>query len=91
MQVKREDESHWIIAKPKESKSVLHFCEGKLEKGNTGIGLGTKDMQGAFKRLKANGAKFTVEPRDEGWGEYAMFKEPLRKCVLAHTAVILHN
>ncbi len=75
MQVEREKEGHWITARPRGSKSALHLCEGKLERGNTGIGLGTKDLDATFKRLKARGVKFTVEPRDDGWGQYAMFKD----------------
>ena len=74
MRVEREN-AHWVTARPKGSKVVLHLCEGKLEKGNTGIGLGTKDIDATFKTFKSRGVKFTVEPRDDGWGKYAMFKD----------------
>ncbi len=69
-------EGHWITVGPENATTVLHLCEGKLEPGNTGIGLLVDDVQKTFDELSAKGVEFTKKPADEGWGIYAMFKDP---------------
>lgn len=74
----RQKEGHWVTLAPKGSKgTVIHLCETKpLEKGNTGISFGTDDLEKTYKELAKKGVKFTVKPRDDGAGLYAMFKDP---------------
>jgi predicted enzyme related to lactoylglutathione lyase len=72
-----EDSGHWITVAPKGSETVLHLCEGPpLEPGNTGILLICDDVLKTVKELKEKGVKITKEPKDEGWGIYAMFSDP---------------
>ncbi len=47
-----------------------------MEPGNTGIGLVAEDLRKTFEVLKEKGVEFTVEPREEEWGTYAMLKDP---------------
>lgn len=70
-------EGHWVTVAPKGSRGILlHLCKTKpLEKGNTGIAFLTKDLKGEFEELSKKGVKFTVKPRDDGWGMYSMFKD----------------
>lgn len=74
----KSKEGHWVTVAPKNQRGfVLHLCKTKpLEKGNTGILFSTDDVQETYKELAGKGVKFTVKPRDEGWGMYAMFKDP---------------
>jgi len=73
----KESEGHWITVAPKGSRGPeLHLCESKpLEKGNTGILLFADDLQKTYQELSRKGVKFTRKPKDEGWGEYAMFSD----------------
>ncbi|MDG6998739.1 MAG: VOC family protein, partial [Nitrososphaerota archaeon] len=34
------------------------------------------DIQKTYAELSGKGVKLTVKPRDDGWGLYAMFKDP---------------
>jgi len=45
-------EGHWVTAWPKGAKWKLHLCEGKLEPGNTGIGLYSDDLKATVADLK---------------------------------------
>jgi lactoylglutathione lyase len=68
---------HWVTVAPKNSRGLeIHLCKTKpLEKGNTGISLASDNIDKTYKELSAKGVKFTVKPRDDGWGKYAMFKD----------------
>lgn len=68
-------EGHWITVGPAGATTVIHLCEGKLEPGNTGIGLLADDIQKTYEELSGKGVEFTKKPADEGWGMYAMFKD----------------
>ncbi|PSN87525.1 hypothetical protein B9Q03_10455 [Candidatus Marsarchaeota G2 archaeon OSP_D] len=68
---------HWITVKTKDSKTVIHLCQGPaLEPGNTGILFECDDVQKTYSELASKGVVFTKPPKDEGWGLYAMFKDP---------------
>ncbi len=67
---------YWTTVWPKGATSKLHLCEGKLERGNTGIGIYCTDVRREAALLKKKGVVFTKSPKDEGWGTYAMFKDP---------------
>lgn len=69
-------EGHWITVGPANSSTVIHLCEGKLEPGNTGIGFIVEDVNKTYAELTAKGVEFTQKPADEGFGLYAMFKDP---------------
>jgi lactoylglutathione lyase len=73
----KSSHGHWVTVAPKGARGPeLHLCKTKpLEKGNTGIAFLTKDLQDEYKRLSGKGVKFTVKPRDDGWGLYSMFKD----------------
>jgi catechol 2,3-dioxygenase-like lactoylglutathione lyase family enzyme len=74
-----EPEGHWVVVYPPgwEEGTVIHLCEGPdLEPGNTGVGFATEDLDEAHKEMKDRGVEFTVEPKKEEWGTYAMFKDP---------------
>ncbi len=68
-------EGHWITVGPHNATTVLHLCEGKLEPGNTGIGLIVDDVKKTYEELSKKGVSFTKKPADEGFGLYAMFKD----------------
>jgi lactoylglutathione lyase len=74
----RSRDGHWVTVAPKASRGiVLHLCDMKpYERGNTGIAFLTEDLETEYKRLVKKGVKFTVKPRDDGWGLYSMFKDP---------------
>src|SRR5271165_146843 len=71
-EVKSEME-HWVTVAPKGGRGLqLHLCKTKpLEKGNTGIAFSTDNLEKTYKELSKKGVKFTVKPKDEGWGPYA--------------------
>jgi catechol 2,3-dioxygenase-like lactoylglutathione lyase family enzyme len=74
-----EPEGHWVVVHPPGGGegTVIHLCEGpSLEPGNTGIGLATDNIEDAYKKMKDRGVDFTVEPKKEEWGTYAMFRDP---------------
>ncbi|MDG6922322.1 MAG: VOC family protein [Nitrososphaerota archaeon] len=68
---------HWVTVVPKGTKGpLLHLCKTTpLEKGNTGIAFLTDDLQKEYENLSRKGVKFTVKPRDDGWGMYSMFRD----------------
>ncbi len=74
-----EAEGHWVVVHPpgEERGTHLHLCADiyPLEPGNTGIGLVADNLRETFGVMKENGVEFTVEPREEEWGVYAMFKD----------------
>ncbi|MDG6902156.1 MAG: VOC family protein [Nitrososphaerota archaeon] len=73
----RDTKGHWITVAPKGSKTVLHICESEEpEKGNTGIALGTKNLDETYRELKSKGVKFIHPPKDEGWGPFAQLEDP---------------
>jgi catechol 2,3-dioxygenase-like lactoylglutathione lyase family enzyme len=69
---------HWVTVAPKGSKGpVLHLCQTTpLEEGNTGILFRVDDLNKAYEELTQKGVEFTKKPKDDGWGPYAMFKDP---------------
>lgn len=69
-------EGHWVTVWPKGATSKLHLCEGKLEPGNTGIGIYSNDVMKTASQLKKKGVEFTKAAKDEGWGTYAKFRDP---------------
>ncbi|HLI45603.1 MAG TPA: VOC family protein [Geobacterales bacterium] len=72
-----EKMGHWITVAPKGSGTVLHLCQGPpLEPGNTGILFLCEDVVKTVEELKKKGVKITKEPKDEGFGIYAMFSDP---------------
>jgi lactoylglutathione lyase len=68
---------HWVTVVPKGARGPeLHLCKTKpAEKGNTGIAFSTDNLDKTYKELSKKGVKFTVKPKDEGWGPYAMFAD----------------
>ncbi len=43
----------------------------------SGIGFVVEDVDGAYREMKARGARFTMEPSKQPWGGYmAMFADP---------------
>jgi lactoylglutathione lyase len=71
-----ESSGHWITVAPKGSETVLHLCEGPpLEPGNSGILLICDDVLKTVEDLRKKGVKIVEEPKDEGWGLYAMFSD----------------
>lgn len=69
-------EGHWVTAWPKGVTWKLHLCEGKLERGNTGIGLYTEDVEKAAAELKKKGVKFSRPVTKADWGTSAMIEDP---------------
>jgi len=75
----RSNEGHWITVAPKGSNVVLHLCEpheGNVEPGNTGIAFRVNDLDSTYNEFSKKGVEFTVKPKKEEWGTYAMFKDP---------------
>jgi len=70
------EEGHWVTAWPKGAKWKLHLCEGKLEPGNTGIGLYSDDLKNTVADLKKKGVKFAQDYTKTEWGEIAQLKDP---------------
>jgi catechol 2,3-dioxygenase-like lactoylglutathione lyase family enzyme len=70
-----EDE-HWVTAWPKGADWKLHLCEGKLEPGNTGIGLYSEDVKGTVADLKKKGVRFPTDYTKTEWGEIAKLEDP---------------
>jgi catechol 2,3-dioxygenase-like lactoylglutathione lyase family enzyme len=70
------EEGHWVTAWPKGAKWKLHLCEGKLEPGETGIGLYSEDVKKIVADLKKKGVKFATDYTKTEWGEIARFKDP---------------
>jgi len=70
------DEDHWVTAWPKRAKWKLHLCEGKLEPGETGIGLYSDDLKKTVTDLKKKGVKFATDYTKSKWGEISRFKDP---------------
>ncbi|MEM3798739.1 MAG: VOC family protein [Thermoprotei archaeon] len=69
-------EGHWVTVKTKDSKTVIHLCQGPpLEPGNTGILFECDDIQKTYSELASRGVVFTKPPKDEGWGVYALFRD----------------
>lgn len=72
-----DDEGHWITVAAPEGGSLLHLCQGPpLEPGNSGILITCDDVDKTYQELKSKGVEFKVAPRDDGWGKYAIFKDP---------------
>jgi uncharacterized glyoxalase superfamily protein PhnB len=69
-------EDHWVVAWPKGANWRLHLCEGKLEPGNTGIGLYSSDLKSTVAELKKKGVKFATDYTKTEWGEISQFKDP---------------
>jgi catechol 2,3-dioxygenase-like lactoylglutathione lyase family enzyme len=76
----KEDEDHWVVVAPKDSKVGLHLCQtGELEPGNQGILFLADDVEATYKELKEKGVEFTRPLGKAEWNEkvrYAMFKDP---------------
>ena len=68
----------WVTAWPEGATSKLHLCEGKLEPGNTGIGLFCEDIEKTVEGLKKKGVKFSKDVTKESWGTYAMIQDPYK-------------
>lgn len=77
-----DNRGHWLTVAPKSSRKgaiTLHLCEttkSKLEPGNTGISFAVDNLDKSYKEMVKKGVKFTKSPRDEGWGKYAMIRDP---------------
>jgi len=80
-----DDGDHWVTVGRKGRSGKLHLCqptEGdprtQLEPGNSGIliGLPGKDFSAGCAALKARGVEFTLDPKTEPWGTYAMIRDP---------------
>ncbi len=75
-------QGHWVTAKPKGSKVVLHLCEknsdwgADLPGGNTGIVIESDDQEKTYRELKSRGVTFSKELKKEPWGMVARFKDP---------------
>lgn len=70
-------EDHWVTVRAGGSDTVIHLCQGPpLEPGNTGILFECDDVEKTYRELRERGVVFTKPPRDEGWGVYAMFRDP---------------
>jgi CreA protein len=70
------EDDHWVVARLKGADWMLHLCEGKLEPGNTGIGLYSGDVQEAVEALKKKGVIFDQDYVRADWGGNASFKDP---------------
>ena len=70
------EEGHWVTAWPKGAEWKLHLCEGKLEPGNTGIGLYSADLKRDVAKLKKKGVKFAQDYTKTEWGEIAKIEDP---------------
>jgi lactoylglutathione lyase len=71
------NDDHWVTVAPQNSNTTIHLCQGPdLEPGNTGILLKTQNVDETYSELSKKGVQFTKPPRDDGWGKYAMFKDP---------------
>jgi len=73
--VSTEDE-HWVTAWPKGATWKLHLCKGKLEPGNTGIGLFAEDLEKTAAELKKKGVKFSKPVTKTEWGVFAVIEDP---------------
>jgi len=73
------DEPHWIVVGPKGSDTGFHLCsDEKLEAGNQGIVLLSKNLEKTCKELKTKGVAFTRELSPSEWDKklsYAVFKD----------------
>jgi len=75
-------QGHWVEAKPKGSKTVIHLCGKCKERGNdspgnnTGIFIRSDDKIKTYEELKAKGVEFSTELTKEPWGTFAIFKDP---------------
>jgi lactoylglutathione lyase len=75
-------QGHWVQAKPKGSKTVIHLCEKCKEwnddspGGNTGIFLSSDDKTKTYQELKTKDVEFSTDLTRESWGTYAIFKDP---------------
>jgi catechol 2,3-dioxygenase-like lactoylglutathione lyase family enzyme len=67
---------HWVTVWPKGADCRLHLCEGRLEPGNTGIGLYTANVKKAVADLKKKGVEFAMDYAKTEWGENAQLKDP---------------
>jgi lactoylglutathione lyase len=75
----KSDEDHWVTVAPRGARGgpQLHLCKTKpLEPGNTGIAFYVDDLDKTYAELTKKGVKFAKKPVDEGWGRYAMLKDP---------------
>ena len=75
--VEGEPKEHWVTVGVKGGAQRLHLCQSKtLEPGNTGISLLCDDLNKTYQELVKKGVKFTVKPKKETWGSYAMLSDP---------------
>jgi catechol 2,3-dioxygenase-like lactoylglutathione lyase family enzyme len=70
------EEGHWVTAWPRRADWKLHLCEGKLDPGNTGIGLYSDDVEKTVADLKKKGVKFARDYTKTDWGENAQLEDP---------------
>lgn len=70
-----DEDEHWVTAWPKGATWKLHLCKGKLEKGNTGIGLFMPDVEKVAAELKKRGVKFSQPVTKNPWGVTAMIED----------------
>ena len=80
-----DERDHWVTVGRKGEGGKLHLCRPSdydpkqaLEPGNSGIllTLPGKDFFAACAALKGRGVEFSVEPRTESWGTFAMIRDP---------------
>jgi predicted enzyme related to lactoylglutathione lyase len=74
-------DGHWVTAKPKGSKMVLHLCEECMEwaggrpGGQTGIAFSVDDVEKTYQQLKENGVQFSKALTKAPFGICAIFKD----------------
>ncbi len=69
-------DGHWVTVSPEGSQTVIHLCEGKLEPGNTGIAFSSDDVDRTYSELLSKGVEFSKKPGDDGFGKYAVIRDP---------------
>jgi predicted enzyme related to lactoylglutathione lyase len=80
-----DNDDHWVTVGRKGKVGRIHLCQptegdvkSQLEPGNSGILflLPGREFERECARLKERGVEFSVEPRTESWGTYAMIRDP---------------
>ena len=75
-----QSEVRWIVvAPPGAETSVTLYTPPGMENrvgGFSNIVFDTDDIQKTFAELTERGVEFTTEPKMEGWGWWAQFKDP---------------
>jgi len=73
--------NHWVTAKPRGSRTVLHLCEeckewgGDTPGGQRGIAFSVDNVEKTYRQLKENGVQFSKALTKVPFGTYAIFKD----------------